>query len=156
MLSDNLTDYFCLSCFLSSIIWWCQDLLILVCHMFGGQLILHTSLGSEDGLGPFWPECWRKYLFEGGDSLPTQGIFTTITPSVFGHWAPYFSLLMQQLFLCSCFHGLCVSVGLLLQCHCGGCTIKIFMDFNHLPQHNHQFSWHLWHTGNCTGPDGGL
>lgn len=46
--------------------------------------------------------------------------------------------------------------GLLLQRHCGGCAVTVFMDVDYHPEHSGEVSWYGRHTGNFTGPHGGL
>lgn len=50
----------------------------------------------------------------------------------------------------------CVPAGLLLQRYCGGCAVTVFMDADYHPEHSGEVSWYGRHTGNFTGPHGGL
>lgn len=135
---------------------WHTDLLLLVCQLFSDQLMLYTGLGSEDGLGPVRPQCGREHLSERGDSLPTQGIAAQWEepPCVGGEWLICLTL---SVWVPESLHPvLCVSPGLLLQCHSGGCAAAFFLDSNSHPQHTLGYSWHLRYTGYCAGPTGGL
>ncbi len=62
--------------------------------------------------------------------------------------------MFQQLL--SSFSSLSLPLGLLLQCHSGGCAVAFFVDFNCHPQHSHGVSWHLGHTRHYFCPNGGV
>lgn len=91
--------------------------------------MLHAGLGSEDGLGPVRPQRRREHLPEGGDRVPTEGVYP------------------QLVLLSQCEHVMTWAPppppGLLLQCHRGGRAAALLMDSDALPEHALRVARHL-------------
>lgn len=122
------------------------DLFLFAHRLFGGQLVLHSHLGSEDGLGSVWPQRRGKLLPEGRDRLPTQGISPRLLRKT------CLVMVVMTCFVCL----VSLLPGLLLQCHCGRCPPAFCMDFNHHCHHSHWHSLQFRHTGYSPGSTWGV